>query len=75
MEKVYDELSFDKMKWKPEDLEFITDCPCGDVFKILVDDMFYGEDIAYCDSCSLVIRVNFTDVRSVRALILCVCHL
>ena len=26
---------------------------------ITLDDLFYGEDIAECDSCSLVIRVLF----------------
>jgi len=68
MTGVYDELALDKMVWKETDLEFVADCPCGDVFKILVDDLFYGEDIAYCDSCSLVLRVNFTEVSSPPAL-------
>ena len=62
MSGVYDELGLAQMVWKPEDLEFVSDCPCGDVFKILVDDLFYGEDIAYCDSCSLVVRVECSDV-------------
>ncbi len=63
MSSIYDELELGSMKWKPAGLVFESDCPCGDVFKIMVDDLFDGEDMAYCDSCSLVVRVNFKDVR------------
>ena len=43
------------------ELSFVADCPCGDVFQLDVDDMYYGEDIATCDSCSLVIRVIYEE--------------
>lgn len=32
-------------------------CPCGDLFFISEDDVLNGEDVARCESCSLIIRV------------------
>ena len=37
----------------------IRDSPCGDRFQIYLDDMFEGEKIAVCPSCSLMIDVVF----------------
>ncbi|OLY82117.1 Diphthamide biosynthesis protein 3 [Smittium mucronatum] len=49
-----------------EDMEFDEDlglykypCPCGDVFQITLDELYDGEDIAKCPSCSLLLRVVY----------------
>jgi diphthamide biosynthesis protein 3 len=34
-------------------------CPCGDRFVINLDDLCNGEEIAYCPSCTLKIRVLY----------------
>ena len=53
-----------------EDFEFDEDagiytfpCPCGDKFQISVDDLYNGEEIARCPSCSLLLRVIYDPVR------------
>ena len=38
---------------------FYYPCPCGDRFVISLDDLEDCEDIAYCPSCSLKIRVTY----------------
>lgn len=34
-------------------------CPCGDRFEISIAALRYGEEIAVCPSCSLMIKVIF----------------
>lgn len=36
-------------------------CPCGDIFKITLEELEDGEDIARCDSCTLIIRVIYDE--------------
>ena len=36
-------------------------CPCGDQFKITLEELHDGEDIARCGSCSLRIQVIFEE--------------
>jgi len=43
-----------------EDLGAYTyQCPCGDIFRITLEEMLDGEDIARCPSCSLVLTVVY----------------
>lgn len=39
---------------------FFYDCPCGDKFRITLDELRSGYDIAECPSCTLQIRIIFT---------------
>ena len=55
----YAERHLSTMKWEQLELQYTSPCPCGDFFMVTLDDLFYGEDIAECDSCSLHIRVLF----------------
>ena len=38
-------------------------CPCGDLFEITLEELYDGEDIAPCPSCSLKIRVLFEEAQ------------
>lgn len=55
----YDEVEIEDMTFDPDTQIFTYPCPCGDRFQITIDDMFDGEDIAVCPSCSLMIQVIF----------------
>ena len=47
------------MEYNEDDDSYYYPCPCGDRFKISVDELIDGEDIAICPSCSLRIRVIY----------------
>lgn len=55
----YDQIEIEDMTFHPEMQMFTYPCPCGDRFEILIDDMFDGENIAVCPSCSLMVDVIF----------------
>lgn len=55
----YDEVEIEDMTFDPDTQIFTYPCPCGDRFQISIDDMYDGEDIALCPSCSLMIQVVF----------------
>jgi len=54
---VYDEIPLSDMTFLEEEQKYTYPCPCGDLFELFVEDLDDGEDIAYCPSCSLKIRV------------------
>lgn len=55
----YDEVEIEDMTFDADTQIFTYPCPCGDRFQISIDDMYDGEDIAVCPSCSLMIQVIF----------------
>lgn len=55
----YDQVEIEDMTFDPDTQIFSYPCPCGDKFQIFIDDMFDGEDVAVCPSCSLMIQVIF----------------
>ena len=58
--QIYDEIEIEDMQYM--DGSFYYPCPCGDRFHISFDEMIkYGEDIATCPGCTLVIRVIYDD--------------
>ena len=56
---VYEEVGLAKMRYDASKQLYTYDCPCGDVFEIYLDELHDGEDIAYCPSCSLTVKVLF----------------
>lgn len=54
---IYDEVPLHDMEFDAEEGRYTYPCPCGDEFEIYLEDLQDGEDIAYCPSCSLKIRV------------------
>ena len=56
---VYDDVEIEDMEFDEEEQVYSYPCPCGDRFSIDLEDLYAGEDIATCPSCSLTIRVVF----------------
>ena len=56
---VYDDVRIEDMEFVEEDDAYYYPCPCGDRFVITVDELFDGEEIAQCPSCSLRIKVLY----------------
>ncbi|KAI5190795.1 diphthamide biosynthesis protein 3 [Nematocida minor] len=55
----YDEVDIDVMEYDAATGVFTYPCPCGDRFEISLEELCNGEEIAYCPSCSLVVKVNY----------------
>lgn len=56
---VYDEIEIEDMEWEEANKSFWYDCPCGDKFRITLQDLKQGQDIAECPSCTLQIKIIF----------------
>ncbi|KAI9986147.1 hypothetical protein PInf_025058 [Phytophthora infestans] len=61
MASVYDEVEIEDMEYDAEEQVYYYPCPCGDRFSIDLEELYDGEDIATCPSCSLTIRVVFEE--------------
>ena len=57
----YEEVKLADMKYDPEEMMYFYLCPCGDEFEISLEELWDGEDVAPCPSCSLKIRVLFEE--------------
>ena len=55
----YDEVDLEDMDWNESLEEFTYACPCGDIFRITLEELKDGEEIARCPSCSLVLTVIY----------------
>lgn len=55
----YDQIEIEDMTFDPDSQIFSYPCPCGDKFQVFIDDLFDGEEVAVCPSCSLMIQVIF----------------
>mmetsp|Transcript_17671 Transcript_17671/g.40756 ORF Transcript_17671/g.40756 Transcript_17671/m.40756 type:complete len:110 (-) Transcript_17671:497-826(-) len=58
---LYDEIEIEDMTYDPETRSFSYPCPCGDRFKISLEDLWDGEDEAGCESCTLYIEVIYDE--------------
>ena len=57
VENIYDEIEIDDMDFEEDENTFYYPCPCGDKFRITLDQLKEGKVIATCPSCSLQIRI------------------
>jgi diphthamide biosynthesis protein 3 len=55
----YDEVDLEDMDYDEDLGAYTYQCPCGDIFRITLEEMLDGEDIARCPSCSLVLTVVY----------------
>lgn len=55
----YDEIELDDLTFDPGQLLYTYPCPCGDRFIITEDDLYNGETVARCPSCSLLLKVIY----------------
>jgi len=58
---LYDEIEIEDMTYDPETMLYSYPCPCGDRFKITLEDLWDGEDEAGCESCTLYIEVIYDE--------------
>ncbi|CAM9332562.1 unnamed protein product [Ectocarpus sp. 12 AP-2014] len=58
---VYEEVGLDEMMYNDSEQMYYYECPCGDKFEISLEDLYDGEDIAPCPSCTLQIKVLFEE--------------
>jgi len=59
MTSFYDEIEIEDMDFDETESVYTYPCPCGDRFQITMDELYDGEEIARCPSCSLIIRVIY----------------
>lgn len=58
---IYEEVEIEDMFFDEKELVYTYPCPCGDKFRISLEALWDGEDIAKCPSCTLRIRVIFEE--------------
>lgn len=58
---LYDEIEFEDMTYDEETMVYSYPCPCGDRFKVTLEDLWDGEDVADCQSCTLYIQVIYDE--------------
>jgi diphthamide biosynthesis protein 3 len=59
MPDIYEEIEIEDMIYDENDLSFTYPCPCGDLFRVTLEELHDGDDIAKCPSCTLRIRVIY----------------
>lgn len=55
----YDDIELEDMDWSEELNAYTYPCPCGDLFRITLDELRGGEEVGTCPSCSLFINVVY----------------
>ena len=58
---IYEEIEIEDMVFDEQELIYTYPCPCGDKFRITLEELWDGEDIAKCPSCTLRIMVIFEE--------------
>ena len=58
---VYEEVRLSEMTYDKEEQLYQYQCPCGDLFEITLEDLWDGEEIALCPSCTLKLRVIYEE--------------
>ena len=58
---LYEEIEIEDMTYDPKTLTYTYPCPCGDKFRISLEDLWDGEDQADCQSCTLYITVIYEE--------------
>ena len=58
---IYEEVEIEDLDFDPVKLIYTYPCPCGDKFRISLADLWDGEDIAPCPSCTLRIEIIYEE--------------
>ena len=58
---IYEEVEIEDMTYNPEERMYYYPCPCGDKFRITLEELWDGEDVAKCPSCTLRIMVIYEE--------------
>jgi len=57
----YEEVEIEDMHYDAELQCYTYPCPCGDKFVITLEELYDGEDIGICPSCTLRIKVIYDE--------------
>jgi len=57
----YEEVEIEDMTYLPATQTYSYPCPCGDVFSITLEELWDGEDVGLCASCTLRIKVVYEE--------------
>jgi diphthamide biosynthesis protein 3 len=58
---IYEEVEIEDLDYDPVDRIYTYPCPCGDKFRITLEELWDGEDIAPCPSCTLQIEIIYDE--------------
>uniref|UniRef100_A0A6S8YW78 Diphthamide biosynthesis protein 3 n=1 Tax=Ditylum brightwellii TaxID=49249 RepID=A0A6S8YW78_9STRA len=58
---IYEEIEIEDLDYDPNSLTYTYPCPCGDKFRITLEELWDGEDVATCPSCTLRIMVIYEE--------------
>eukprot|EP01083_Nonionella_stella_P208189 755715_1 len=58
---IYEEVEIEDLDYDPVELLYTYPCPCGDKFRITLEELWDGEDIAPCPSCTLRIEIIYDE--------------
>lgn len=58
---IYEEIEIEDMSYDEEEMMYTYPCPCGDQFRITLEELWDGEDVAKCPSCTLQIMVIYEE--------------
>lgn len=58
---IYEEVEIEDMVYDAKEGMYYYPCPCGDKFRISLEELWDGEDIAKCPSCTLRIQVIYEE--------------
>ena len=58
---IYEEVEIEDLDYDAENFMYTYPCPCGDKFRISLEDLWDGEDIATCPSCTLRIMIIYEE--------------
>ena len=58
---IYEEIEIEDMDYDLKEMVYTYPCPCGDKFRITLEELWDGEDIAKCPSCTLRIMVIYEE--------------
>lgn len=58
---IYEEVEIEDLDYDTADQLYTYPCPCGDRFQISLEELWDGEDIARCPSCTLQIMVVYDE--------------
>jgi len=58
---IYEEVEIEDFVYDKQTLTYTYPCPCGDKFSITLEELWDGEDIATCPSCTLRIMVIYEE--------------
>jgi len=58
---IYEEVEIEDLDFDQTEQIYTYPCPCGDRFRITLEELWDGEDIARCPSCTLQIMVIYDE--------------